>query len=504
MTVTFFDLEQMSLTLNSLLYKCLYTAKRKVHTLHVMEIYIAQCDMNNVEMILREDGPSLSSDLSKKLVERFGLSPDAARKQVSRGCPEMHRLYGMNFTRNSKFIYLKKDYCSPYYWSALYNAFRDTNSAYWFAIAALKQRCGPIPYKHFLICCGSPIKQKKHISPDEILKRLESVGVVLKKNIDGLGVCVLLRENENHDFLVAEQQSRLLAENILIDAVSNWAKNIGMVSYKKLITRNSDSLPQVSTTAWDICGPSYISGLTEFNNSSPSEIKSGFFTCDIYLGGKVTINGIEPFIRKCNALRSLKRVGRTLHFFVAEEFHSDAFQAAKRVGIMPATVENLFGIDVANGLKELIKVLNDAAIKISIDPKKFNTLFDSLGKIEGAAGNLRGVFFEYFVATLIPKILQSNKIRINVKCKNQSGSAEADVISEGNGELLFIECKGHRPGGVVDHEEVKKWLHQRVPILKSYAREHPDWKCKKLRFEIWTTGIFSDESIALLSQSKNQ
>ncbi|MBF4307318.1 hypothetical protein EAY09_23180, partial [Vibrio anguillarum] len=53
-----------------------------------------------------------------------------------------------------------------------------------------------------------------------------------------------------------------------------------------------------------------------------------------------------------------------------------------------------------------------------------------------------------------------------------------------------------------EHDEVKKWLHQRVSILKSYSKTHPDWKSKKLRFEIWTTGRFSDESIALLSEAK--
>lgn len=467
-----------------------------------MEIYIAQCDMNYVEKILSEDGPCLSSYLSKKLVDRFGLSPDAARKQVSRGGTGVHKLKGMNFVRNAKFIYLKKDYRSPYYWEALYSAFKDTNSAYWFSIAALQLRGGPIPYSHFLICCGSPIKQQRHLPPDEIINRLISVGVITKKNIEGLGQCILLAEYEQHDGLVADQQARLFAENLLINAISSWAKNIGMVSYNKITNRNSDNLPQVSTTVWDIAGPSYISGLAEISRTPNSDIKPGFFTCDVFLGGKVTHSGIMPFIRKCIALRSLKRVGRTIHFFVAEEFTEDAFNEAKRAGIMPATVENLFGSELAKGLKTLIKILTDTAKQVSISPEKFNLLFESLGKIEGAAGNLRGVLFEYFTAILIPKIKQSNKIRINEICRIDSASAEADVISEGNGEILFIECKGHRPGGEVEHSEVKRWLHERVPFLNRYAKEHPDWKNKKLRFEIWTTGRFSDESTALLSEAK--
>nr|MBF4301684.1 hypothetical protein [Vibrio anguillarum] len=328
-----------------------YRHEKETYSSLLREIYIAQCDMNNVEKILRENGPCLSSDLNKRLVEKFGISPATARKQVSRGCPDMHRLNGINFVRNAKFIYLKKDYRSPFYWNALYGAFQETNSAYWIAIAALKQRGGPIPYKHFLICCGSPLKQQKHLSPEEVLKRLESVGVIKQKYFEGLGKCVILIEHEDRDWLVAEQQARLLAENILISAISTWVKNIGMVSYNKLVHRDSDALPQVSTTAWDISGPSYVSGLADFKNGSDSEIKPGFFTCDVYLGDKVSTIGIEPFIRKCKALRGLKRVGRTLHFFVAEEFHAEAFQEAKKAGVMPATVENLFGTEIAKGLK---------------------------------------------------------------------------------------------------------------------------------------------------------
>ncbi|OUJ34163.1 hypothetical protein BTR40_21810 [Vibrio parahaemolyticus] len=459
--------------------------------------------MNKVEMLLRDDGPCLSSDLNKKLVERFCMSSDAARKQVSRGCPDMHRLSGIKFARNARFVYLKKDYRSPFYWKALYRAFQETNSAYWFAISALIQRGGPIPYRHFQICCGSPLKQQKHLSPDEVLTRLESIGVVTRKNIDGLGPCVVLLEHEDQDWLATEQQARLLAENILIRAISNWAKNIGMVSYYKLRDRNCEDIPKVSTVAWDIAGPSFISGLTEFRKGSNSDINPGFFTCDVFLGGKVELRGIEPFIRKCKALKSLKRVGRTLHFFVADEFTSDAFKVAKEAGIMPATVENLFGKEIARGLKVLIKTLDDAAKTVTVEPEKFNILFDSLGKIEGAAGNLRGALFEYFTATLIPKIHPSTRIRINEKCKVGNSSAEADVISEGNGEILFIECKGHQPGGVVDHEEVKKWLQQRVPTLNKYAKQHNDWKSKKLRFEIWTTGRYSDESVALLTEARN-
>lgn len=137
-------------------------------------------------------------------------------------------------------------------------------------------------------------------------------------------------------------------------------------------------------------------------------------------------------------------------------------------------------------------------------PERFNALFDQLGKIEGAVGNLRGVLFEYFSANVVEKAYPARNIKLNKICQAPSGeSAESDVIAELAGEILFIECKGHQPSGCVVHEEVKRWLQVRVPILRKYALAHPDLKTQKLRFELWTTGKFLDESLELLNKAKN-
>lgn len=63
--------------------------------------------MSLIENILLKLGPCLSSDLTKVLIDTYQLSPDAARKRVSRGCKGMNKLEGLPFPRNAKFIYLK-------------------------------------------------------------------------------------------------------------------------------------------------------------------------------------------------------------------------------------------------------------------------------------------------------------------------------------------------------------------------------------------------------------
>ncbi|MBF4438310.1 hypothetical protein ERJ77_28255, partial [Vibrio anguillarum] len=72
-----------------------------------------------------------------------------------------------------------------------------------------------------------------------------------------------------------------------------------------------------------------------------------------------------------------------------------------------------------------------------------------------AVGNLRGVLFEYFSASVVQKAYRTNYVRLNEVCKTQDGSrAESDIIAElHSGEILFIECKGHQPNGTVSFDE---------------------------------------------------
>ncbi|EPJ2792947.1 MULTISPECIES: hypothetical protein [Vibrio] len=463
--------------------------------------------MSLLEEILKKKGPCLSSELVQELVEKHQLSPATARKRVSRAGKDIHRLEGLPFPRNVKFIYLKEEYRSPFFWRALYKAFKDTNSAYWHAIAALRERNGIMPYNHFLIACGAPLRQKKHIPPETILKRLEMHEILSIKSIDGFGRCVHLTECEQElQFIVPELRARLVAEKILINAVSQWARNLGLVSYNMFKDRDSKELPAVSTTLWDLAGPSYLSPLVESGKDEHSRLKPGFLACDILLNKWVSEDGIQPFLRKCNTLRGLSKVGRCMQMFIANDYNSNAFQLAKSEGVIPATVETLFGKDVAKGLMSLLRTLEDAAHAVTIEPERFNTLFDQLGKIEGAVGNLRGVLFEYFSANVVNKAYRTFSVRLNEIYKTLDGScAESDIVAELNtGQILFIECKGHQPNGTVSHDEVKRWLQVRVPTLRKYALEHPDWKRKDLCFALWTTGKFTDESLAFLSQAKER
>jgi hypothetical protein len=453
--------------------------------------------------LMENTGPCLSTELTSLLVEKHGLSAEAARKRVSRGCPGLKRLAYLPFPRKARFLYLQQDYRSQQYWASLKEAILSSSSAYAPAYAALLQRGGIIPKVHFPIACGAPLRQKKHLSSDTILSRLKLANIIDEIEVPGVGICIVLAEaSTSLDRDYSRLKARLITEAILLKAIRMWARNLGLVSFDKVELRDeSETMPRVGTFAWDLTGPSYLAHMVDWGKEG--KLAPGFIACDVLLDTKVTELGLRPFLHKCATLRNLKRVGRCFSMFVADSYSKDAFRKAKESGIVPATPETLFGTEVAQGLMQLTKVLTDAA-RASIKPEVFAEMFQRLGKIEGAATNLRGALFEYIAADLVRQTISAS-VTLNKIFRDDTGTlaAEVDVLAvEGKRAVYFIECKGYQPSGTVEDDEVEQWLTKRIPIVRQHALRHPEWKSLELHFEFWTTGKLSENAEARIKHAK--
>lgn len=457
--------------------------------------------MDAVEMILRSVGPCLSTDLAQHLVAGEGLKPEAARKRISRSIPGVKKLAYLTFPRNARFVYLQEQYGAPWFWDALVRALLETSPAYGGAIAALQQRGGLMPKPHFLIACGSPLAQKRHLSPQTVLDRLTKAKLLDEIDVPGLGPCVArAQEGSFYADLVPALQARLVVEDILLKAVRGWARSLGMVSYDKAKIRDEGpELPKVGTFAWDLSAPSYLGGLVEREQGGTP--KPGFLVCDIVLDHKVTAAGIAPFLQKCKTLRHLKNVGRCLQLFVAENYSPEAFQLARAQGIMPGTPATLFGDEVAAALVQLSLVLRQAAGLG--DVKLFDQLFDGLKRIEGAATNLRGALFEFWAAEVVRQTFGAAHIRMNRMFIEGAAKAEVDVqATVAAREIRFYECKGYQPGSLVPDKYVTRWLETSIPLVYKQALANPEWKGRTFHFEWWSTGRLSPEAIAEIEKAK--
>lgn len=452
---------------------------------------------------LRQLGPCLSTDLADYLVSQLGLTSTAARQRVSRAPPEVKRLAHLPFQRKARFLYLQSEYASPWYWENLYSAIYSTKGAYARALGAVEAR-SILPIEHFKIACGAPIAQKKHISANTVLERLVSANVLVTETIPGLGRCVMTKPSfeaiaSGDEDLIANARARLIAEGILLDSIREWLRRLALASYNSVKVRSSDNMagPKVGTFTWDLTAPSYVVGLTTRQKDS---VKPGLVVCDVLLNEEALSSHVEPFIYKVKSLQALRNVGRAMFIFVAQRYDAEAFRALRTAGVVPATPESLFGKEIAEAFRDLIGTLTKAAMG-SLDPVKFDDLFNKLGKLEGAAGNMRGTLFEFLVAEIVrkksPAQVQLNKVYIG-----EDGTAEVDVCELKEGIIArMIECKGMAPGALVDDEEIGLWLTKRITRVRQHLLKQ-GWKTPKPCFELWTSGTLSDAAIKRIDKTR--
>jgi len=459
----------------------------------------------SIEAILKAQGPGLSSDICAVL-ERDGLGAAAARQRVSRVGGSVRKLSGLTFPRSAKFLFLESQAGTRRYWEALIRDINTSSPAYAAALAGMLSRGGVILERHFPIVCGSPYLQKGQMSAATVLQRLKAADVINSTDVAGIGACLTLSEGV---FINATDsaalRARLVTEKILLSAVRDWARRLGAASYDKIEIRDDQAeLPRVGTFNWDLAGPSYLRPMVR--RTSDGKPKPGFLVADVALGENLNEAAVSAFVRKCVLSSSLKNLSPLWPVLIADSFSREAFRLGRSHGVMMATPELLFGEEVAEGLSKLLHTLSKAAAIAVQKPEIVDQLFNSLGKIEGAAGNLRGALFEMLVGHLVVK-LDDGTIDIGKKVTDPSTkeAAEIDVFRvKEQREVWSYECKGHQPTQVVSDEAVDKWLKTRIPRIQGWAQQQERFQGCKFYYEYWTCGTFSPEALVKLQEASDR
>lgn len=458
--------------------------------------------MTLVESMLLTDGPALSSEIARKLVAQ-GVSADVARQRISRAGANVRRLKGLVFPRNARFLYHVKHEGTEQYWTALARDIREASPAYGPALAALQARDGVVPLEQFSIVSGSPIRQQGQVSSDTVLQRLEAVHLIERGELQGLGAVVTLRADGHLGHPNFQRvRARLLVEKMLLLALRDWARRLGVASYDKIEVRGeTERLPTFGTFNWDLCGPSYMVPIVRRQKSGPP--KPGFLVADVLVGVAVTEQAVAAFIRKFTLSSYLKNLPPFMPVLMADGYTQEAFNLGRANGIMLATPKNLFGRDVAIGLATLLETLSKAAAIAVAKPEVINELFDKLSNIDGADRNLRGSLFELVVGHVV-QARYGGSIDINHLVRYDTFRGEIDVRRVVAGEVWIYECKGYQPDHLIDAPEVEAWLSDKVPGLYRATKSEERFNSSTVHFEFWTSGGFTPAAITALEAASEK
>lgn len=115
--------------------------------------------------ILSKLGPTRSSRVAEELVRR-GISPEAARKRISRVVEPVYRFPIPLLPKREAFLYLQHQRTTERMWVNFLRDLRETNSAYGAAIDGIAARGGMIPVEEFPIIAGAPLAMRGQVSAD--------------------------------------------------------------------------------------------------------------------------------------------------------------------------------------------------------------------------------------------------------------------------------------------------------------------------------------------------
>ena len=452
--------------------------------------------MNQISSIIRRLGPSRSSKIASELEKLAGISNVTARQRVSRASGDIKKFPIPLLPNKEAFVYLLEQRTTEDFWINFLGALRDTNSIYGYSIDSLIAKGGIISKREFAVISGAPILMKGQVSHQRVYTTLETAGVLKTEIIDGLE-CVVISRSELCSPDYAGFRPKLIAEDVILDGFHDWARKTGFGSFNKIVTRKFElEKRRVGPCAWDLTAPSYLLPL------KGDKSKPGFLVADVFSDGRLGENEIGYIIRKVHLLKASLRHSRILPVLIGESFSGEAITKGRSEGILLITPELLFGSAVARGLKNLIETLKNAAGIAAANPDRIVKLIEQLKDIEGSASNLRGILFE-LICAYIAKVL-GGTIEFAIKAKDAATGKEADIDVlriPHKGECIAIECKGKNPGGIVNVEEVEDWV-KRFPVFTSHLRSDPRYKDSNLRYEIWTSGSFSDDALELLKKEK--
>ncbi len=450
---------------------------------------------NQILKILKSTGPTRSSVIVKKL-GKYNISAATARQQISRAKDPIIKFPIQLLPKRESFVYLKDQRHTEQFWPNFHNAMRETNTVYASAIDGLINRGGMVETGEFSVISGAPIRLKKQVCVDMVIGNLIKSGVIEKEYYGEKEYISIIRD-ELFEPNINHCRTLRLAEDIILAGMHEWARNIGLASYNKILVRGDLKKPKVGQFMWDLTGPSYILGLCG------KKSKQGFLVVDVFAQGIFKETDIKYFVKKVRLLQASVPNIRFIPILIAEGFDSSALKYGKGFGIMPASIKNIFGSQVAQSIQTLIQTLNKAAEIATGNPEKLVKLLEDLFKIEGAAGNLRGVLFE-LICVYLAKI-DGGSVYHSVRAidPKTGKQGEIDVLHVfEQTKCIAIECKGKGPGGIVNECEVRDWIKQ-LPVFRAYLNNQDRFRESVISFEIWTTGTFSKDAINLLKKEKS-
>lgn len=267
---------------------------------------------------------------------------------------------------------------------------------------------------------------------------------------------------------------------------------MNMVSYGAVKSALLGNSTNYSGYSWDIVGPSYLSGLSQWKTAG--KITQGYIVVDFYLGHRLEATSISPFLEKLAAISVQKNISNPLPILVHDGMDEECFKLAKSKGIMLAQSDVIFGKEIGRLLRDIRSILVDTSSSLKNNPEHALQVFKRVSRIEGSAFNLKGALFEFIIGYLY-NLNGYTDVKLRKMIKFDNSLVESDIVALSSSEVIFCECKGLLAGNEVTIEQIDYWVNEQIPTMKKWVRHANTFGHYQgdLIFRFYFSGYFSKE-----------
>lgn len=451
--------------------------------------------MNPIEKILTKR-PYRSSEIVKQLIATEHISPEAARKRLSRSKGSIKRLDNLSLPNKELIYYQEGQFGTPEFANSIIQILIETNSAAGRALIGLQTVGGALPLNIFAKASATSLfpNNRKHRYFKDTIKQLTDLNLAHLTTSSFCNELVCLHGMED---IPSIQQATFIVEDILLAIIQKWLAKLGLGSYNKIKIREEN--PKYGQFAWDIVGPSYINGIVTFK---AGKVQNGFIVGDISLNKEMTLERLKPFFYKLDSLNNQKNIRPFNVLMIADSYEKIALKKLRQRGVLIASPKILLGQENAELLKSLIGTIDNATKTVKENPDKFFNIVKKLHKIEGASLNLRSVVLDFIIARLFSIIGFECEIRRKIQT-SLGERAEIDVVASRPDSIIYIEGKAVSSGNKVTKNEIKAWIDKSYPRICKWIKESEEHN-KAKQIEFYSSTEYEPDAYELIDKIKEK
>lgn len=441
--------------------------------------------MTQIEKYVIDQIVTSSSDVVDFCVNTLGITESNARKRIERLPSSIFKIRGI-CADNQSIIYHCDNWAKDDYFERLVEILSNHAKQHYAIINTLQMHSGIVDKIKIASYSVSPIGNVKgHKIFASIILDLKKL-----KLIDEDSTSYYLSQDTVN---LTKAKAQNLIQRITISHFSEWARNIGLISYN---SAKFDA--EFSKYQFGMVALSYIKSLT----SKPKDkIIPAFVIADILICNNIESNNIEFIIRKTENITLQNQSAKFIPFLITNSHNKDVYNTLKRSGIIVGNIDELFGVKYSETVLGIMNLIENAGAVLKKNPEQFLKLLENIEKSSiGKTYNLKGDLFEMVVGYYHGQLCQS--LEIGKMVTYDSNQYDIDVYAVYQNKVVFAECKGYHYA--IDDEYVKKWLSIKIPAIRQWTLSCESLKNKKIEFELWCTGGFTDDSNKLLLESKQK